>query len=290
MAEMNPVRPQDPTAQSDAQTTAMTTASTTAVTRPLTLAEATRSAARQIDDAVAQAYLDFRRTYYHDANPTLDSIPAHNEEVLRTESGTIAEQTLRFVPRMIRELPLLRDMINHLQWEVDIHSLTEQERIELHNMTMVFLHGIDGGVQPWYVDWVLRVMQALHYVEHPDYYLAFPWQGLLYRSPEELAAFEQAVTNNDVNAIIAEMQRIGNGLVEALHDPLGVQPKLCFSGPNGERNRVVFTLKTSAALALGAYLAYDLARDLLRPDHRQTPVSVIQGFPEALAGHVLPER
>ena len=89
---------------------------------------------------------------------------------------------------IIRELPLLRDMINHLQWEVDIHSLTEQERIELHNQTMVFLHGIQDGVQPWYVDWVLHVMQALQYVEHPDYYLAFPWQGILYRKPEELAS------------------------------------------------------------------------------------------------------
>lgn len=284
MAEMNPVGPKDPGAASGGQS------GTAAVTRPLTLAEATRSAAQQIEDTVAEAYLDFRRTYYHDANPTLDSVPAHSDEVLRTESGTIADETLRFVPRIIRELPLLRDMINHLQWEVDIHSLTEQERIELHNMTMVFLHGIQGGVQPWYVDWVLHVMQALQYVEHPDYYLAFPWQGMLYRKPEALAAFARAAAGNDVGAIIGEIQRIGKSLVEALHDPLGVQTKLCFSGPNGERNRTIFTLKTSAALALGAYLAYDLARDLLHPDHHQPPVSVIQTYPEALADQIISER
>ncbi len=284
MAEMNPVGPQDSGSPNSGQQ------APTAVTRPLTLAEATRSAAQEIEDKVARAYLDFRRNFYHDANPTLDSIPAHSDEVLRTEEGTIAYDTLRFVPGMIRQLPLLRDMINHLQWEVDIHSLTEQERIELHNQTMVFLHGIQDGVQPWYVDWVLRVMQALQYVEHPDYYLAFPWQGILYRKPEELAAFANAVANNDVGPIVGEIQRIGNGLVEALNNPLGVQPKLCFSGPNGERDRVIFTLKTTAALALAAYLAYDFARDLLRPDHHQPPVSVIQGFPEAIAGHVLPER
>jgi hypothetical protein len=284
MAEMNPIEPRDANSPSGTQP------APTAVTRPLTLAEATRSAAQQIEDKVAAAYLDFRRTYYHDANPTLDSIPAHSDEIMRTEEGTIAADTLRLVPNMIRQLPLLRDMINHLQWEVDIHSLTEQERIELHNQTMVFLHGIQDGVQPWYVDWVLRVMQALQYVEHPDYYLAFPWQGILYRKPEELAAFAKAAQTGDVGVIISEIQRIGNGLIEALNNPLGVQPKLCFSGPNGERNRAIFTLKTTAALALGAYLAFDFARDLLRPDHHQPPVSVIQGFPKELANHVLPER
>src|SRR5579871_827657 len=125
MAEFNPVGPRDADAPSSAQQ------ASTAVTRPLTLAEATRPAAQQIEAKVAQAYLDFRRTYYHDANPTLDSIPAHSDEVVRTEEGTIANETLRFVPKMIRDLPLLRDMINHLQWEIDIHTLTEQERIEL---------------------------------------------------------------------------------------------------------------------------------------------------------------
>ena len=283
MAETNPVGPRAGGVQSDATVQRV-------LAPAQSLADATRAAVQQIDAAVAQAYLDFRRTFYHEANPTLDSVPTPTNEVLRTEAGTIAEQTLRVVPRMIRELPLLRDLINHLQWEVDIHSLTEQERIELHNMTMVFLHGIQDGVQPWYIDWVLRVMQALQYIEHPDYYLAFPWQGLLYRSPQELATFEQAVTNGDVDGIMREVQRIGNGLVESLRDPLHIQSKLCFSGPHGERDRMIFTLKTSAALALGAYLAYDLAHDLLHPDHHQPPVSVIQGFPEALAGHVLPER
>jgi hypothetical protein len=289
MAEMNPARLQALGVASNTSDTSGVSNST-ALTRQPGLAERTRAAIQPTVSAVAEAYLDFRKTYYHEAAPTLDSVPQHSDEVLRSESGTIAEQTLRFVPKLIRELPLLRDMINHLQWEVDIHSLTEQERIELHNMTMVYLHGVQDGVQPWYVDWVLRVMQALQYIEHPDYYLAFPWQGLLYRSPQELAVFEQDVADGNINGIIQEMEGIGNGLVEALRDPLGIQPKLCFSGPHGERDRVIFTLKTSAALALAAYLAYDLARDLLRPEHHQPPVSVIQGFPEALAGHVLPER
>lgn len=248
------------------------------------LAEQTRTWAGQAFPVVARAYLDFRRTYCHEANPTLDTAPPHTSETQRTEAGAIAERTLSLVPKSFRNLPLLKDIFGHLQWEVDIHSLTDQERTELHNMAMTYLHGINGGIQPWYVRWVLRVMQALQGIDHPDYYLAFPWQAILYRTPKELAGYAAAVQAGDVTGIEREMARIGDALVEALHAPLEVQPRLCFSGPDGERRRMIFTLKTSAALALGAYLVYDFARDLIEPGRAAPPVSVIQGWPAETAG------
>lgn len=261
----------------------------TATLSRLGLAEKTRNFGGQASAAVAQTYLAFRRAYYNEGNPTLDSVPPQSNEIRRTQAGAIAERTLNLIPRAFRQLPLIRDIFNHLQWEVDIHSLTAQERIELHNMAMVYLHGVKDGIQPWYAEWVLAIMEALQQVDHPDYYLAFPWQGLYYRTPEELIAFQQAITGGDVTRIQHEFERLGNGLAEALSDPLGVQPHLCFSGPNGERRRVLFTLKTDAALALGAYLAYDLARDIVSPSHHAPPVSVIQGFPRALSGNIVPE-
>jgi len=262
----------------------------TATLSRLRLAEQTRDFGGRASAAVARAYLDFRRTYYNEGNPTLEGVPPPNNEIRRTQAGAIAERTLSLIPRAFRQLPLIRDIFNHLQWEVDIHSLTEQERLELHNMAMVYLHGMKDGIQPWYVEWVLAIMEALQQADHPDYYLAFPWQGLFYRSPEDLVAFQRAVTQGDVTVIQHEIEQLGNGLTEALSDPLGVQPRLCFSGPNGERRRILFTLKTDAALALGAYLAYDLARDILSPSHHAPPVSVIHGFPQALAGNILPDR
>src|SRR5262249_49615489 len=114
--------------------------------------------------------------------------------------------------------------------------------------------------------------------------------GLFYRSPEDLVAFQRAVTGGDVTGIQRELERLGNGLTEALSDPLGGQPRLCFSGPNGERRRVLLTLKTDAALALGGYLAYGLAGDILSPSHHAPPVSVLHGFPQALSGNILPDR
>jgi len=272
---MSGANPQNPRGPQGSQGRALTTVG---------LAEQTREWAARAFPVVAQAYLDFRKTYFHEQEPSLETPPPRTSEVQRTQAGTIAEDTLRVVPKSFRNLPLLRDILGHLQWEVDIHSLTDQERIELHNLTLTYLHGIKGGIQPWYARWVLQVERALQAVDHPDYYLAFPWHAMLYRSPKELAGYASAVESGDVAGIQHEMTRLGDALVEALNDPLGVQPRLCFSGPDGERRRMLFTLKTSAALALGAYLAYDFARDILKPEHSEPPISVIQGWPGETAG------
>src|SRR5262249_7991635 len=178
-----------------------TTDGVTATLSRLRLAEQTRDFGGRASATVARSYLEFRRTYYNESNPTLEGVPPPSNEIRRTQAGAIAERTLGLIPRAFRQLPLIRDIFNHLQWEVDIHSLTEQERLELHNMAMVFLHGVKDGIQPWYVEWVLAIMEALQQVDHPDYYLAFPWQGLFYRSPEELVAFQRAVTEGAVTGI-----------------------------------------------------------------------------------------
>jgi hypothetical protein len=255
------------------------------------LAAATREFAAKLYDAVASQYLEFRHKYYGESNPSLASVPPKSTAVQQTEAGKIAELTLKTVPGAVRGFPLIRDIIDHLQWEVDIHTLTERERTELHNLTMIYLYGVKDGIQPWYVAWILDIERKLQGATHPDYYLAFPFQGLFYRSPHDLAAFEVAIRDSDIAGIEHEMQRIANGLIEVLRDPLGTQPRLAFSGADGERRRILFNLKTSAGLALGAYLAVDTVRELLGANRQQPPPqSVIQSFPRQITERLLPEE
>ncbi len=52
---------------------------------------------------------------------------------------------------------------------------------------------------------------------------------------------------------------------------------------------MTFTLKTSAALALGAYLVVEKARNVLAPRQPQGPTtSALAPIPEELAVHVMP--
>lgn len=84
---------------------------------------------------------------------------------------------------------------------------------------------------------------------------------------------------------------MANGVIDVLRDPLGAQPKLVFTGPDGERRRHLYELKTTAALALGAYLAVDTVRGLISAEHPAQPVlSVIRGLPPQIAAHVVPEE
>jgi hypothetical protein len=260
------------------------------VPNPQHLSEQTRDAAARLYTAVAQQYLLFRRDYCHDPTPSLAAPPPPSDFEQQTESGKIAERALRIVPHAVRGLPLIRDLLDHLQWEVDIHTLTSRERTALHNMAMVFLYGVDGGIQAWYVDWLLEQMHRIQGVTHPKYYLAYPWQGLLYRSPEQLVAFDKAVRGGNVLAIEEEMERFAGQLLGVLRDPLHTQPKLAFSGLHGEQRHLLFSLKTSAAIALGAYLAAEAVKDIIAGhEPAAPPQSVIQAFPPQITQHVLPE-
>jgi hypothetical protein len=185
----------------------------------------------------------------------------------------------------------VRDVLDHLQWEVDINSVTERERLQLHNLTMTYLYGITGGIQPWFVEWQNAAAHSLQGQLHPDYYLAFPWHGLLYRSPQDLAAFDSAIANANVDGIQHEVGRLADHLIRVLRDPLGTQPELAFTGPDAERRRTLFNLKTAAGLALGAYLAAELVHDLVAPRRDMgPPQSVLPELPPQISTHVLPEE
>ncbi len=255
------------------------------------LIEQSRAYAAQLYKTVGDYYLAFRREHFRDANPSLATLPPRNSAVQQTEAARLASGTLRVIPSATRNLPVLRDIFAHLQWEVDIHTLTETERLQLHNLTMSFLYGITDGIQPWFVDWMLGASYNLRVIPHADYYLAFPWHGLFYRNPNDLATFERAVATGEVAGIEQEIGRLADGLVKVLRDPMGTQPELAFTGPNAEQRRIFFNLKTAAGLALGAYLAAELVQTLVHPQHASNPPqSVLPELPAQITTHVLPEE
>lgn len=260
------------------------------VTSAQTITEHTRDFAATLYQAVLTAYLAYRRTYYHEANPDLETAPPPNEKPQQTEGAVIAHQMLRalqLLPREIQSIVLIRELLDQLQWEVDIHTLTDYERTGLNNLTRVFLHAIEGGIQPWYVEWLLQSMHNLQHATDPKYYLAFPWHGLFYRSPAELQKFDQAVQKGDLVTIMQEFKQVADSLIAVLHQPLELQPKLAFSGADGERRRTMFRLKTSAGLALGAYLAVEQVQSFLHPRQpNQQLTSVLGPLPQPLLEHL----
>lgn len=254
------------------------------------LAEATHDLAARLYAAVAEAYLEFRRRYCHESDPSLATIPPRSDEAQQTEGAHLAQGTLRLIPREAHAVPLVRDLMDQLQWVVDIHTLTGTERMRLHNLTMIFLYGVKDGIQAWYVEWLLESAHALAHVTNAKYYLAFPWQALLYRKPHDLAAFEAAVRAGDVAEIGREVQQMAEHLVTVLRDPLGTQPKLAFAGPDGEQRKLIFDLKTAAGLALGAYLAAETVHALMHPHQTAEPLRSAIGLPPQLTPQVISEE
>jgi hypothetical protein len=259
------------------------------VTSASELAAHTQAFAARVFDAVATEYLTYRRIYHHESEPSISTLPATVPDAQVTEGARLAQGALRIMPKEAHAVPLARDLLDHLQWVVDIHTLTQHERVQLHNLTMTFLYGVTNGIQGWYVEWLLLAAHKLQDVTHPKYYLAYPWQALLYRPPDQLAAFTAAVRGGSVAGIEREVQRMADQLVAVLRDPLGTQPKLAFGGRDGDRRKLVFDLKTAAGLALGAYLAAETVRTLTRAGpEAQIPPSVI-GLPDAMVPHVVPD-
>lgn len=246
----------------------------------LDLAAQTTAVARELYDAVSGPYLNFRRIYCRESSPSLATVPPRTQESQRTEGARLAAGALRLMPKEVHAVPLARDLYDHLQWVVDIHTLTDNERIQLHNLTMVFLYGVHDGIQPWYIDWLIRSEHALHTKLPPKYFLAYPWHGIFFRAASAQAQFDQAVRTGDVAGIQQEVQHIGERLVDVLREPLSTQPKLAFSGEDGEMRKAIFDLKTAAGLALAAYLAVETVRALTHPGEEPLPRSVIALPPE----------
>lgn len=247
----------------------------------------TRAWADTVSAQVAEHYLAFRRVYYHEARPSLDTVPPAHAEIHQAEIARLADNTLRLMPAALKSLPLLGGLLAHLQQVANIHSMSERERSTLHNLTMAFLHGLHGGIQPWYVSWLLASARSLSIEQHDGYYMQFPWDALLYHDAGQLRTFEQVVTQGDIAGVEGVLERLADRLVRALDDPIAVQPELAFTGPESERRRLTFRLKTSAALALGAYLVVEEARVLLHP-HEAAPElrSALAPLPPELAAQM----
>jgi hypothetical protein len=253
------------------------------------LAGATRDAAKTLFDDVSIAYLAFRRQYYHEANPTLATIPPASTEVQQAHLAQVADDTLRLIPRAIRNVPLLGGLLDHLEEVANIHSMSQRERTALHNATMLFLHGVQDGIQPWYVTWLAASAERLSQVTHPDYFMVFPWDALLYLPPVPLAQFVAAVQSGDVAGVKSAMQALAARLIDALHDPIGIQPKLAFTGADGENRATIFHLQTQAALALGALLVLGVVKTTLdRPKQVSPPESALAAYPPEIAHLFVP--
>ena len=254
---------------------------------PSELAEQTRTFANQTFNAVASAYLAFRREYYHEANPSLATLPPAHAEIRKSELALLIENVLRLTPQVVKSIPLVGGFLKHLQRVADMHSIAEEERTALHNLTIGFLHGIQGGIQPWYVEWLRASAHNLSQISNQDYYLEFPFDGLLYHDSASLAAFDAAARGGDVKALQREFERLAARLIEALRDPVGVQPRLAFTGSDSDHRRFIFDLKTAAALGLLAYLIAVEVRVLTSPRHEVTPRSALAPLPTQLKAEVV---
>jgi hypothetical protein len=254
------------------------------------LAERTSAFAAALYDEVAAAYLQFRRAYYHDAQPSLATTPHASAEVSKAEVALLAENTLKVLPKAVTGLPILGGVIEHLQQVADLNSVSEAERATLHNMTMALLYGIKHGMQPWYVEWALASARRLaHVLDTGDssYFMAYPWDTCLYFAPQDLARFEEATRTGEIEGIEQAMRQIAARLITALSNPLDAQFEFAFTGPDAERRRTMFRLQTAATIALGAYLITEEVRTLLQPRGRQTtPPSALAPLPPELAAHM----
>jgi hypothetical protein len=253
------------------------------------LVEQTRDYAAQVFEAVATAYLAFRREYYHETQPSLATIPLAHTEIRKAELALFVESILRATPQAIKSIPIVGAFLRHLEQVADMHSIAEEERTALHNLAIGFLHGVRGGIQPWYVEWLLASAHNLSQVTHLDYYLEFPFDGLLYRDPKALAALDAAVRASNIAALQHEIDQLATRLIEVLRDPVRAQPRLAFTGPDGEHRRFVFNLKTVAGLALAAYLVTAEARHLMHSRQATEPRSALAPLPARLAARVIDE-
>ena len=238
---------------------------------------------------VASSYLDFRRKIYHEERPSLTTNPPTNPQLARSELALFADNALRLLPQAIKSAPILGGLLEHLEQVADLHSLSVAKCRMLHNMAMATLYGVTDGLQTWYVEWTLASAHRLSNVEQDTYFLAFPWDACLYKSASDLAAFDTAVRTGDSAQIERQVGQIGDRLIAALRDPVGVQAQYAFTGAESEWRKMVFHLKTSAALMLAAYLVTDEARALLHPrEVKPAPTSVLAPLPPTLSARLVP--
>jgi hypothetical protein len=274
--------------ESTATPTAAAVAEPVAVPDPKELARDSEAFAAIAYAEVASSYLDFRRKMYHEERPSLTTNPPAYPQLARSDLALFADNALRLLPPAVKSAPILGGLLEHLEQVADLHSLSAAKCLMLHNMAMATLSGVTDGLQGWYVEWALASAHRLSQVERDAYFFAFPWDACLYKSPSELAAFDTAVRTGDSAQIKRQVAQIGDRLIAALRDPVGVQAQYAFTGAESEWRKMVFHLKTSAALMLAAYLVTDEARALLHPRQvKPAPTSVLAPLPAALSNHLV---
>jgi hypothetical protein len=268
-------------------------ASTSVPDHSVGLLPAANTSARQTPDFAAtlfaevkEAYLTFRQQYYYEEYPSLTTPPPVHADIRQSELAVLAENTLRLVPKSVQSLPLVGGLLEHLEEVANIHTISETERTALHNMTVTFLYGIQGGIQPWYLTWLSVTAHNLARITDPHYFMRFPWDACVYLEADELSVFDTAVRRGNTKEIQRCLRQIADRLIEALHDPVEAEAKFAFSGPIGERQKAYFHLRTAAAIALGAYLVTTEARSLLtKQAGRGESHSVQAPLPEEIAAH-----
>ena len=233
---------------------------------------------------VAATYLEFRRKIFHEDRPSLTTNPPADPQLERSELALLADNTLRLLPQAVKSAPILGGLLEHLEQVADMHSLTAAKCLMLNNMAMTLLHGVTDGLQGWYVEWALASAHHLSQVDPDSYFFAFPWDACLYKSENDLARFDTAVRTGDSGEIKRQVAQIGDRLITALRDPVRAQTQFAFTGAESEWRKMVFHLKTSAALMMAGYLVSDEARALLHPRQvKPAPTSVLAPLPPALS-------
>ena len=262
-----------------------------AVANPAQLVAQSRAMADQLYSEVSTAYLQFRHIYFEEESPSLANDPPMHPPAHQSETARLAQGALKVIPGAVRAMPILGDLAGHLQRVVEIHTLTENELLSLHNITMVFLYGVREGIQPWYVAYLDESAHQLLEATHPDYFLAFPFHGLFYQTPETLVKLDIALRQGDVAYIETHVQQLAQELIIVLHDPFKGQENLSFAGPDGERRKIVFNLKTTAGLAIGSYLGIEAVRSFISP-HKDLPPpqAAIHMIPSEMDQYTLPRE
>ncbi len=241
------------------------------VADPAALLVETRPLANQLYSAVSADYLQFRRTFFREQDPSLATEPPLHPPPHHDETARLAETALKAIPSVVQSVPLLSEIYTHLHSVVDIHTLTENELLTLHNMTMVFLYGTRDGLQAWYVEYLNDAAHQLAEVQHNDYYIHFPFHGLFFIPQDDLLKFDIAIRQGDHAQTASYVHSMGERLVTVLRDPFHGQEHFSFAGPNGERHRTIFNLKTTAGLAIGGYLALEAVRAVISPHSPSGP-------------------
>jgi hypothetical protein len=254
------------------------------------LATATTAVANQLYTTVSNDYLQFRRTYFREQDPSLATEPPLHPPAHQDETARLAETALKAIPGVVQSVPLLSDIYTHLHRVVNIHTLTENELLMLHNVTMVFLYGTRDGIQPWYVEYLNDTAHQLAEVKHGEYYIDYPFHGLFYIPQDDLLKFDIAIKQGDPTRIAAYVQNLAEHLQTALHDPFKGQEQFSFAGADGDRHRTIFNLKTTAGLAIGGYLALEAVRAVVNPHHEAGPAqSAIQLIPPQMHQYLVPQ-